>query len=67
MLTCNLVEIVHNIWLEQSRKHGASLFIATSDDYVRAFKQYLQGGPFGHGLDKNELLLRKAQVSHELI
>jgi hypothetical protein len=49
------------------------LFITTFDDYVWAFKQstlyrqYLQGGPFGHGLNKNELLLKRAQMSHELI
>jgi hypothetical protein len=73
MPTCNLAEIVLKIWLEQLRKHGTCLFIATFDDYVWTFKQstfykqYLQGGPSGHGPNKNELLLRRAQVSHELI
>jgi hypothetical protein len=38
MPTCNLVETMHNIWLQQLGKHGTCLFIATSDDYVWAFK-----------------------------
>jgi hypothetical protein len=39
----------------------------TFDNYVQAFKQstlyrqYLQGGLAGHGLDRNELLLGMAQ------
>ncbi len=43
-----------------------------SNDYICAFKkstlyrQYLQGGPFGHGPDGNELLLRKARGSSDL-
>jgi hypothetical protein len=43
-----------------------------SDDYIRAFKQsilyrqYLQGGPSHHGLDRKELLLRKALGSSDL-
>jgi hypothetical protein len=49
------------------RKCDICLYIATFDDYVHAFKQstlykqYLQGGPTSHGLDKNELLLKRAQ------
>jgi hypothetical protein len=31
------------------------------------FIDYLQGGPSSHGPNKNELLLRRAQVSNELI
>jgi hypothetical protein len=30
------------------------------------YRQYLQGGPANHGLDKNELLLRRAQGSNDL-
>ncbi len=43
----------------------------TSDDYIYAFKQstlykqYLQGGPPGHGLNRNELLWRRAQRSSD--
>jgi hypothetical protein len=43
-----------------------------SNDYVHVFKQftlykqYLRGGPTSHGLDKNELLLRRAQGSNDL-
>jgi hypothetical protein len=42
-----------------------------SNDYIQAFKestlyrQYLQGGLFGHGPDRNEFLLRKAQESSD--
>jgi len=42
----------------------------TSNDYIYVFKQstlykqFLQGGPPGHELDNNELLLRKAQGSN---
>ncbi len=66
MLTCNLAEIMHNIWLEQSRKRYTCLYTMMSNDYVHAFKQstlyrqYLQGGPLGHNLDRNELFFRKA-------
>jgi hypothetical protein len=37
------------------------------NDYIRVFKQstlykqYLQGGPSGHGHDRNEFLLKRAQ------
>jgi hypothetical protein len=34
MPTCNLAKIVHNIWLEQSGKHGTCLFITTFNNYV---------------------------------
>ncbi len=68
MPTCNLVEIVHNIGLQQLRKCNTSLYIVTCDNYVWIFKQstlyqyYLQGGPFGHSPDRNEFLLRRAHV-----
>jgi hypothetical protein len=34
MPMCNLSKIVHIVWLQQSRKRGAYLYDATSDDYV---------------------------------
>ncbi len=52
----NLIEIVHDIWLQRSRNHDTCLYTLMSYDYVRAFKQstlygqYLQGGLVGHGL-----------------
>jgi hypothetical protein len=72
MPTCNLVEIVHNIWLQKLRKCSTSFYTVICNDYVWAFKQstlyqhYLQGGPFEHGLDRNELLLRRAHVSKDV-
>jgi hypothetical protein len=66
MLTCNLFEIVHNIWLQQSYNRGTCLFIAMSDDYLQTFKKsslyyaFLQGGAFGTNLNKNELCLHRA-------
>jgi len=66
MPTCNLIKTMHNIWYQQSRKRGTCLYTMTSNYYVLAFKQsmlykkYSQGGPNRHGLDKNELLLRRA-------
>ena len=40
--TCNLAETVHNKWLQQSEKRGTDLYIATVDDYVRAFMQMVR-------------------------
>jgi hypothetical protein len=34
MPACNLLETVHNIWLQQLGKRGVCLYITTSDDYV---------------------------------
>ena len=51
MLSCNLAEIVHNKWLQQSDNRGNDLYIATVDDLVRAFMQmvryyqFLKGEP----------------------
>jgi hypothetical protein len=53
MLTCNLSKTMHNIQLQQLGKQGACLYVITSDDYVRTFRQnslykdYLKGGWFG--------------------
>jgi len=38
MPTCNLSELVHNVWLQQFSKRGAYLYVMTLDDYVQAFK-----------------------------
>ncbi len=67
MPTCNLAKTMHNIWLQQSRNCDTCMYATMSDDYVQTFKQstlykqYLQGGLGGHGPDRNELLLRRAQ------
>jgi len=37
--TCNASKIVHNVWLQQSRKRGACLYVVTLDDYVQIFIQ----------------------------
>ena len=53
MTTHNLLKIMNNIWHQQSRKKGVYLYIATSYDYVQAFKQttlyyhFKKGGPSG--------------------
>ena len=67
MPSCNLAETVHNKWLQQSGNRGNDLYVATVDDYVRAFMQvvayyqYLNGDRSGTGPGKKELLLRVAQ------
>ena len=73
MPTCNLAETVHNKWLQQSGKRGTDLYVATVDDFVRAFMQmvryyqYLKGNHGGTGPGKEKLLLRVAQRSAERI
>ena len=67
MPSCNLAETVHNKWLQQSGNRENDLYVATVDDFVRAFMQvvnyyqYLNGERSGTGLGKKELLLRVAQ------
>src|SRR6202048_502896 len=67
--SCNLSETVHNKWLQQSGNRGSDLYVATVDDYVRAFMQctnyyaYLKGDRSGTGPGKDELRLRAAQRS----
>ena len=67
MPTCNLAETVYNKWLQQSGKRGTDLYVATVNDFVRAFMQmvryyqYLKGNHAGTGPRKEELLLRIAQ------
>lgn len=56
--TYNLAEIMHNKWMQASWRHvsNVDLFVATCDDWVRAFMQmtnyraYLCGGPSKHDL-----------------
>lgn len=38
MLTCNFVDTVHNIWLQQLRKCDTSLYTMTCNNYVQTFK-----------------------------
>jgi hypothetical protein len=65
MQTCNLFEIVHNIWFQQSRNMATCFFVATSNDYVQTFRQsslyyaFLQGCASRIKLNKDELHLRK--------
>ena len=72
MPSCNLSEIVHNRWLQQSGNRGNDLYDATVDDFVRAFMQctnyyqFLKGGWSGTGPSKHELRLRQAQRSGRL-
>ena len=67
MPSCNLAESVHNKWLQASGNKGGDLYVATVDDYIRAFLQvvayyqFLKGGNGGHGPSKEELKLRSAQ------
>ena len=72
MPSCNLAETVHNKWLQQSSHRGKDLYVATIDDYVRAFMQrvsyyqYLKGDRDGTSPSKEELKLRVAQDASEI-
>jgi hypothetical protein len=54
------------------KKRVTSLYVATCNNYVQASKQstiyrhYLQGGPYGRGLHRNELLLRRTHNSGDV-
>jgi hypothetical protein len=67
MPSCNLAETVHNKWLQASGNNGQDLYVATVDDFVRAFLQvvnfyqFLKGDVGGTGPSKNELKLRNAE------
>jgi hypothetical protein len=69
--TCNLLEIIHNIWLQQYGKRGACLYVATLDDYVQTFKQsalcyvFLHGSHYKIRLDRDELWLCKTSQSND--
>ena len=72
MPSCNLLETIHNRWLQQSGNRGNDLYDAIGDDFVRAFMQctnyyqFLKGGRSGIGPLKQELRLRQAQRSGRL-
>jgi hypothetical protein len=63
MSTYNMSETIHNIWLHQFKKLVKCFFVATFDDYVKAFRQcasykvYLNGQRCGEGLGRDELKL----------
>ena len=67
MQSCNLAETVHNKWLQASGNNGFDLYVATVDDYIRAFLQvvnyyqYLKGDVGGIGPSKKELKPRMAE------
>jgi hypothetical protein len=67
MPSCNLAESMHHKWNQQSGNRGSDLYIATVDDFIRAFiqvvryYQYLMGDRAGTGPGKEELQLRAAQ------
>ena len=67
MPSCYLAKTVHNKWLQASGNKGGDLYVATVDDYIRAFLQVvayyqvLKGGIGGVGPSKEELKLRWAQ------
>jgi len=67
MPSCNLAETVHNKWLQQSGKRRNDLYVATVDDYVRAFTQvvayyqFSKGNGAGTGPSKEDLRIRLAQ------
>ena len=67
MLSCNLAESVHNKWLQALSNKGGDLYVATVDNYIRAFLQvvvyyqFLKGGIGGDGLSKEELKVTGAQ------
>src|ERR1700737_1835921 len=69
MPSCNLAESIHNKWKQQSGDRDNDLFVATVDDFVRAFMQcvayyqFLKGERPGTGPSKEELKLRRAQRS----
>ena len=66
MVTCNLDEIVHNKWLQQSGNKMISLYGATVDDIIRAFMQisnyrtWLKEGSHGKGPDWASLKFKAA-------
>ena len=66
MPSCNLAETVHK-WLQMSGNRGGCLYVATTDDMMRAMMQstnyyaFLQGHASGTGPHLDELRLRAAR------
>jgi hypothetical protein len=58
MPNCNFAEFIHNKWLQAFGNKGGDLYVATVDDYIRAFlqvvvyHQFLKGGAGGDGPSK---------------
>jgi hypothetical protein len=71
MPSCNLAELMHHKWNQQSGNRGNDLYIATIDDFIRAlmqvvqYYQYQKGDRAGTGHGKEELKLRAAQRTTE--
>jgi hypothetical protein len=67
MPSCNLAESIHNKWPQASGNNGGDLYVATVDDFVRAFLQvvnyyqFLKSDVGGTGPTKKELKLRMAE------
>jgi hypothetical protein len=64
MPLCNLLETVHNKWLQQSGNLGNNMFVATYNDKIRAVMQmtnYIKGYLLGTSPSRQELKLRAAQ------
>jgi hypothetical protein len=49
MPSCNLAEMVHNKWLQQSGNQGTDLYIAIVDDFVRGTHTSCQILPISEG------------------
>ena len=66
MFNCNIAESIHNKWLQASDNKGGDVYVATVNDYIRAFlqvmayHQFLKGGVGGDGPSKEKLMLRCA-------
>ena len=58
-------KIIHNKWMQASRKCNSDLFVSKCDDWVRAFvhmtnyRAYLCGGPSDKGPSRHELKLKR--------
>jgi hypothetical protein len=71
MPSCNLIETVHNKWLQMSEKHGTCLYVATTDDMMCALMQstnywaFIQGHASGTDPHLDELCLRAARRSKD--
>jgi hypothetical protein len=52
MLNCNLAKSIHNKWLQASSNKDGDLYVATVDDYIVAYHQFLNGGVGGDGPSK---------------
>ena len=63
MPNCNLDKSIHNKWFQESGYKGGNLYVATMDDYIRAFfqvmlyHQFLKGGIGDDGPNKEKLKL----------